>query len=173
MDSESSNSATPPGESPPTAFQRSDLAVRKYAAVLGYMQYESNTFWVRAQHFLVASALLAGLALPRLPTQLSELSPARVGILSVVSLAGLVLSWLWLKALASGKYWIAHWSSALQFLEKDAYEDLLLHRPFPPKPGYVRATQIADRTAWLFGALWSLSLLYCFACGVYYFAYCR
>jgi len=137
------------------------------------MQYESNTFWVRAQHFLVASALLAGLALPRLPTQLEELSPARIGILSTVSVAGLILSWLWLKALASGKYWIAHWSGALKVLEEDAYGDLLLHRPFPPKPGYVRATQVADRTAWLFGSLWSLALVYCFACIVYYSAYCR
>lgn len=104
MNSKFEPASPTPSEMPPTASQRTDLAVRKYAAVLGYMQYESNIYWVRAQHFLVASALLAGLALPRLPTELADLTPARIGILSAVSVAGIVFSWLWLQALAAGNY---------------------------------------------------------------------
>lgn len=139
---------------------QSEIAVQRYASVNAYMAYEGQIYWTRAQFFLTANALLTAFALPVLPTSLNDETLARIIIGTGASVAGLILTWLWIQSLKAGEYWLDHWQSVLRELEKDAYGDLLLHREFPPKKGRVPAKPIAHHTAQLFYGVWVFVLAY-------------
>lgn len=141
-------------------LMQSEIAVQRYASVNAYMAYEGQIYWTRAQFFLTANALLTAFSLPIIPKVLDEEALTRMIIGVGASLAGLILTWLWMQSLKAGEYWLNHWESALRKLEEDAYGDLLLHRVFPEKPGYVRAKLIARNTARLFYGVWVLVLIY-------------
>ena len=137
-----------------------ELSLKRYGQVLGYMQYESNIFWVRSQHFLTAHAFLFGFVLANMPVTSTSITWARIYTLAGASIGGICLAHLWRQALRAGKYWLAHWTDILRKLEPAAYGNILVHREFPPKPNYVGATNVAKRTADLFFILWLLTSFY-------------
>lgn len=130
------------------------------------MQYESTTYWARAQHFLVAHTFLLGIVATRLPVSAAELAWARIASLTVACAGGLLFALLWLKALDSGEYWISHVTDVVRRFEDAAFPpDVRLLRPFPRSPKYVSAKRLARHAARLFFALWLLSLAYLLFCG--------
>jgi hypothetical protein len=147
---------------------RSEIALQRYASVNAYMAYEGQIYWARAHFFLTANALLTAFALPILPIQFNDQisfdyqTLYRIIIVFGASVAGLILTRLWIRSLIAGEYWLGHWRSALRKLERDAYGFLLLHREFPPKKDKEResATKIARHTAWLFYGIWGSVIIY-------------
>jgi hypothetical protein len=141
-----------------------ELALKRYAAILSYLQYENAIYWTRSQHFLFAHAAIFGF----FASQLSAKPTGKAWMLhvatSVVALAGLALSGIWWRALTAGDYWINRWQRLLQELEQHAMGDLCLMRPSMSEPKRPRARLVAKQAAILFVILWSIALAYAISC---------
>jgi hypothetical protein len=145
--------------------QELDLNLRRYAAALGYLQYENTTYWTRSQHFLVAHTFLLGFVVTKLPVTSKELTWARIVCLGIASLGGLVLAKLWFDGLKAGEYWITHVTEVVRLFEGKSFPvDTRLIQKFDPKPGYVSAKLVAHRLATLFSVLWFASFVYLALC---------
>lgn len=144
-----------------------DINLRRYAAALGYLQYENTTYWTRSQQFLVAHTFLLGFVVTKLPVLPMELTWARIVSLGIASLGGLALARLWFHGLRAGEYWIDHVTDIVRaFEEKSLPADTKLIRQFGHKPGYISAKLVAHRLATLFAVLWVASLGYLVLCAV-------
>src|SRR6266850_8086380 len=83
-----------------------DLALRRYAPILGYLQYENTVYWTRFHVFLLADSALFALLANRLPFDVSVVTWARLYTLIVTAIGGLVLAGLWWKTLVAARGWI-------------------------------------------------------------------
>lgn len=159
----SNEAESSPGPQNPS--QDLDLNLRRYAAALGYLQYENTTYWTRSQHFLVAHTFLLGFVVTKLPVTSKELTWARIVCLGVASLGGLVLARLWFDGLKAGEYWINHVTDVVRLFEDKSFPaGTKLIQKFDHKPGYVSAKLVAHRLAKLFSVLWLASFLYLVLC---------
>lgn len=147
-------------ERPMSEYEAREIAIQRYASVNSYMAYEGQTYWTRAQFFLAANAILTALMVQLLPTTVGDTNIPKLAIGLICAGVGLALTWLWVQSLKAGEYWLNHWQSALKTLEKAAYDDLLLHRDFTPKPGRVSAKRVAYHTAYLFYGVWIGAIVY-------------
>jgi hypothetical protein len=134
---------------------RTDLALRRYDAILRYLGAESATYWSRSQLFMIANATLLGLVTGAIAKEKDVMSATRA-IFLVAAGSGLFLSVLWLQGLKAGSDRIEHWVDRLKELEPQAFDTLKLFRELPSG----RARRVAKRAAWLFTSLWGMLLLY-------------
>jgi hypothetical protein len=147
--------------------KRTDLALKRYDAILRYLSYENNVYWVRGQFFLLANTALAAFVLNQIPISASP-APTwnRLGVSAIASIAGLVLTWLWRSALTTGEHWIQHWMEILTDLEAEAFGEIRVFREWKfrsPPPGPQRSHSAKKMAHWLanlFSAIWSFALLY-------------
>lgn len=134
-----------------------DLALRRYDAVLKYLGSEATVFWRGSQLFLVAHAAFLGLIVKDLPTAPRSTPTARILVLIVVALAGLLLCVLWHLSMRAGSGWIDYWKAVLRRLEPEAFDDIDLFRTRPRIP---HQRVVAKFAAWLFTVVWSMLPFY-------------
>ena len=133
--------------------------VERYRTVLNYLAYENTMFWQRGNFFLVASSALIGLVTVSMIR--TEIGGALMTL--VMSVAGGVLIFFWLRGLRAGEFWIYHWHTILKKLEGAAFGELCLLRDFKPDknyPTFVRARPLAYGPPIVFAILWFLIVLY-------------
>lgn len=147
-----------------SASDETKFALERYRIVAAYLQYENTVYWQRGQLFLVASTALFGFSVQNLPLVSSGDQPIeRVIVCAMLSIAGLILAWLWHRSLMAGEFWLHHWHALLRSLEKSAFGDHLLFRDFTPdssSPPRVRARSVTVGAVRLFYFLWGLLLAY-------------
>ena len=149
-------SSTPPTVSVQSATY-DDANLKRYDALLRYLQTENQLLWSRSQHFLVAHAALLGFTLTRLPTPTDVVHPAHLLLSGFATFSGLLLALLWHWAITTGEFWTGHCHDLLQELEPTALgEDRKFIRQFKSSRRFISARKVARLTAVLFTALWLL-----------------
>jgi hypothetical protein len=133
-----------------------ELALRRYDAMLRYFVYENTIYWTRSQFFLVANAGLFGFIASKLMTAEGLARPA---ILIAVCLGGLVLSLLWYRVLRSAEYWTSRWESVCVELEEQAFGGIEVLRNCMPK-GHFSTKAVARHSAMLFIGIWVSAIAY-------------
>jgi len=154
----------------PRPIQNSDesteLALKRYDAILRYLAYENGVYWTRAQFFLLANTALAAFLLNQMPMGAPTPTWNRLGILAFACAIGIALTWLWREALETGEQWVRHWEEVLVDLEADAFGtiNVLRHWEFRTSPPVPRRSHSSKKLAhWLailFRAVWSLCFGY-------------
>ncbi|MBA4416286.1 MAG: hypothetical protein C0392_00020 [Syntrophus sp. (in: bacteria)] len=135
-----------------------DLALKRYSAILGHFTYESNAYWARSQHFLVAHAALFGFVVTNLPIGVQSPTWARIYTLAAGAICGLVLSYLWHLILNTGSVWIDHWMDLLKSEAQSAFgTDVFSSIKINSR--YMSARNISFIVCKLFMALWILTIV--------------
>lgn len=139
------------------------IALEQYRNVLGYLQYENTIYWTRSGFMLVAHSALLGFLTKLMPSP-DEANWQSIGLSFGISLFGLALSLLWMKALLSALWWINRWHGILLRLEPDAYGDIEVFRGAVAAEGDTKtrhgARRIAEQVALLFRLVWVAAILY-------------
>jgi len=144
------------GQNLPVPDHRSsDLALRRFDALLRYLGTETSGFWSRSQLFLVANAALFGLVVGAVAKEKNVPGQAK-GIFLLATLVGVLLTVFWIQALRSSSEKIDRWIAVLMDLEPEAFGPYNLFRDFV----HGRSRRIAEKPAWLFMALWIILLSY-------------
>jgi hypothetical protein len=145
---------------PPSKGSNEELSLKRYDTVFRYLAYENTVFWSRSQFFLVANAGMFGFVATKIPTSFTGLTWPQIAIPAIASIAGMLLSYFWCRALTAGEYWIRRWEGICESLEPEAfgtYEVLRNCRGSDrPKSGKV----VARHSASLFIALWLMMFAY-------------
>lgn len=140
------------------------IALEQYRNVIGYLQYENTTYWTRSGFMLIAHAALLGFLTRLLPDQPSAASWQSIGLTFGVSLFGLALSLLWMRAIQDAIWWINRWLTILLVLEPQAYGEINVFRDVPelgdPNAPPHRLRKVAEQVVWLFRAVWISGVLY-------------
>jgi len=138
---------------------KTDLALRRYIPILGYLQYENSTYWTRSNFFLTSNTLLLGFFLNIVPYS-TQAPFIRLFTIYPIAVAGNILCWLWLQTLQSGSIWINHWHNVLQSLEPQAFNHIHVFSDVEEIERRTWIKLIAKSVPLLFMALWMLALGY-------------
>jgi hypothetical protein len=132
-----------------------DVALKRYAIVMGYLTYENNVYWTRSQFFIVANVGLIGFVASRL------IDPhiAKRAFLILMSCFGLILSIYWFRIMKSALYWTNRWERICVALEGEAFENIEVLRNCRPK-NIFSTKSIVRHTAIAFIVVWSIVLIY-------------
>jgi hypothetical protein len=106
---------------------QTQLAVARYGILMSYLAYENTMFWQRSGFFLAGNGALIAFGVSRV-----ELDSARIRDVAIpVSLAvgGLMLTWIWRRALTGAAVWIDHWHSTLDQFEAGAFGNIEVLTP--------------------------------------------
>jgi hypothetical protein len=152
--------ATPPQD------PQTDLALRRYDVLFRYLAYENTVYWSRSQFFLVANAGMFAFAAAKLPTSAQGLSWQHLGVLATASLAGILLSLLWHRALKAGEHWVSRWERLCASLESEAFGEIEVLRNSGIDSMRLSSVKgmsgkaVARHCATLFVVLWVLMFVY-------------
>ena len=136
-----------------------DLALRRYAPILGYLQYENTVYWTRFHVFLLANSAFLALIANGLPFSTAVVW-ARLYTLMVAASAGLILSFLWWRVMIAARGWIDRWHAILQELEPLAFVHIQIWRGYDVAEGRFPIKRITQATVGLFVAMWMLVIIY-------------
>jgi hypothetical protein len=103
--------------------------LEQYRIVIGYLQYENQTYWTRSGLFLSANAIIFSI-LGKMVTEVDSMK-FHLAVFWVVFIGGLVgmgISALWINLNSSAKFWINRWHTVLKNLESQAFGNTELFR---------------------------------------------
>jgi hypothetical protein len=140
------------------------IALERYRNVIGYLQYENNTFWVRSGFMLVAHSALLGFLTKILPEPTSSAASMNIVLSLGIGIVGLILSFLWTGVIQGALWWIERWHSILLSLEPEAYGTVEVFRGAVGDRSQEerhRSTRgAARRVALLFRIAWIVAVIY-------------
>lgn len=140
------------------------IALERYRNVIGYLQYENNTFWVRSGFMLVAHSALLGFLAKVLPEPTRNAPWMSIGVSVSIGMLGLALSFLWVRTIEGALWWIQRWQNILLELEPAAYGKIHVFRgvvdPGSDDRPHHSTRGTAKRVAILFRVTWISALLY-------------
>jgi hypothetical protein len=137
---------------------------KAYELLVSHLQSENEIFWTRTEVFLVAHAALLGLLANQLPTEtVDKVTWQKLLVVATASMAGLVLSLIWKRAIASGEKWLDRWTAMLKEWESEAV-GLEIFRA--SREGIPSSRKTAESAQLLFTIIWSLTLLYLAVYGI-------
>jgi hypothetical protein len=150
-----------PSESGGAGLNRTDIAFRRYDAILRYLASDNAIFLNRSQVILVANAALLGFwgnQLKDIPVNLSGVAWYVVAALLVESLVGIWICVVWHFAIDAGVFWMDRWQKILEEkLEAEAFGSIDVYRNISnrPKP---RSRTMARMLQMTFLVFWILAL---------------
>jgi hypothetical protein len=137
------------------------IALEKYRNIIGYLQYENQTYWTRLgfvfaiQIGLVAfgsRVIVESLACSTLTSQVAS---------TWISVLGVLICAVGFQMIRGAKLWIARWEDALVAIEPDAYGEQQIfrnaHRDLDRKSGF-GLRELAAVILCLFLVTWGVAL---------------
>ena len=141
---------------PPGDEKERDLAIKQFDIASKYLAHESALYWSRSQFFLVANVALFGFLASTFRDPIIQ--HRHFYLLGATSLVGLVLSGLWIRALAAGHQWFDYWEAKCIELEPYAFGDFLLFRKDRERPEHKSARAVARLCSRCFAAIWLIAV---------------
>jgi hypothetical protein len=136
--------------------QASELALKRYDAILKYYIYENTIYWPRCQFFVVGNAALFGFVASKLMTNDLLFHPR---VFALACIGGMALSILWYRSLVSAEYWTSRWEGICVQLEAAAFGNIEIFRGCRPEKHF--STKGGARYgAILFLVLWAAAFVF-------------
>ncbi len=136
-----------------------DSALKRYDILMQQNRFEHTSFWTRFGFMMVSQMGLLGFFLNMFLGSLKE--PNRLYLLSSLPLCivGLFLVKYFIELHKITKWWVDHWLSLIEGMEKNAFGDLYVVRGARKQsPGSLRI--VAKRFVRLFAVIWCLAIVF-------------